>query len=240
MTVQLSFSPSGYTDLISCFLSKGYSIRHYSDARPEQPHLIVRHDVDFSLPAAVAMGKLERDLNVASTYFVLLRTEFYNPFSREGLAALEQILDCGHDIGLHFDAALYGGADIEQSIARECEHLESLIGRSIKTVSFHRPGSHNIGEADRLAGRFNAYGPRYFCAMGYCSDSRGAWNHGTPLEHAAVRERRALQLLIHPFWWGSPEMAPQDRLREFIRVRARELDRELARQCSIHQPSENE
>lgn len=233
MTAVTDFSPQGYENLISSLKSNGYEVISYPDADPNRRHLIVRHDVDFSLRAAVEMAQRERASGFSSTYFVLLRTEFYNPFSREGLQSLQEISALGHDIGLHFDAALYSG-DIEQAAARECAVLESLIGRPVTAMSFHRPAPDRVGEADRIAGRLNAYGPRFVRDMGYCSDSRGAWNHGMPLDNAAVRQGRALQLLIHPFWWQSPAMTPQERLRKFLQDRERFLDQELARHCTVH------
>lgn len=232
------FSLRGYSDLILSIKSMGYQMRGFAEAKPAERHLIVRHDVDFSLLAAAAMAEQERELGFSSTYFVLLRTEFYNVFSREGREALAQICECGHKVGLHFDAALYAcdRAAMENMIAQECSILETILGAPVTTMSFHRPAPDRIGEADRLAGRLNAYGPRFVKEMGYCSDSRGEWRHGTPLETSALHEGRALQLLIHPFWWQSPVTPPQVRLRNFLAERERFLDRELARHCTIHTP----
>ena len=52
-----------------------------------------------------------------------------------------------------------------------------------------------------LADRRNTYESKFFKEIGYCSDSRGGWHHGSPLDHAALGEGRALQLLTHAIWW---------------------------------------
>lgn len=233
----VEFSPAGYARLIRALRDRRYVVRSFSDADPSHPHLVVRHDVDFSLNAALSMAVLERELGVASVYFVLLRTEFYNVMSAESLSALEAIANCGHEIGLHFDAALYESGQLNAAVARECELLERVLERPVRSLSLHRPAKDNLGAENEIAGRLNAYGARFVSEMGYCSDSRGEWRHGHPIDHAAVRDGRALQLLIHPFWWQDPPMGPQERLLNFHAERAEFLDRELERNCVIHRPT---
>jgi hypothetical protein len=232
-----SFSPSAYADVVAALRARGYQTRHFSDAAAAQRHLVIRHDVDFSLGAAGTMAEQESALGVSSTYFVLLRTEFYNPLSSDGLALLKRIIGLGHVVGLHFDAALYPAERIEAAVGEECALLESAVGNPVTVVSFHRPASDLVGTADRIAGRINAYSRRFTQDMGYCSDSRGAWHNGTPLDHPAVRQGRALQLLLHPFWWTEPPLPPQERLRRFLAERAAFLDDELARHCVVHEPA---
>lgn len=230
------FSPEGYAALVAALRERGYAERGFLDADPATRHLILRHDVDFSLAAAVQMAEAEAARGIAAAYFVLLRTEFYNPLSGAGLAALERIAALGHAVGLHFDAALYDGdpGAFDSAAARECNLLAQMLGRPVEFISYHRPGAARRGDAERLGGRINVYGSRFVQAMGYCSDSRGAWHHGHPLEHAAIRAGRALQLLVHPFWWQAPALAPAERLNRFLAERGALLDRELARHCSVH------
>lgn len=233
--MKIEFSPEGYAAVVGALRQQGYVHRHYVDANPSSRDLIVRHDVDFSLEDASAMAELEKGLRLSSTYFVLLASEFYNPRSRRGLAALRNILSCGHDVGLHFDAEVCAGdAAMEDAIESECRALEGLLGRPVTVISFHRPAPGLVGSRERLAGRLNAYSPRFIKEMGYCSDSRGAWHHGEPLDHPAVRQGTALQLLIHPFWWQAPEQSPEERLAAFLKKRSVFLDRELAHHCTVH------
>lgn len=235
MTGGAEFSPAGYAALIGALRERGYAPCGFTDADPAQRHLILRHDVDFSLAAALAMAEREAALGIAATYFVLLRTEFYNPLSGTGLAALEHIAAL-HTVGLHFDVSLYGpdAGQLDSAAARECDLLAQVIGRPVELVSYHRPGAAHMGEAGRLGGRLNAYAPRFVREMGYCSDSRGEWHHGHPLDHPAIPAGRALQLLIHPFWWQAPAQPPAERLTRFLADRSALLDRELARHCSVH------
>ena len=229
------FSPEAYRALLSALEERGYEMRGFRDADPAARHLVLRHDVDFSLAAALDMAEREAERGIAATYFVLLRTEFYNALSGAGLKALERIAAL-HTVGLHFDAALYDGdaRALDAGAARECDLLGQMLGRPVELVSYHRPGAARVGEAERLGGRINVYGARFVRELGYCSDSRGGWHHGHPLEHAAIRAGRALHLLVHPFWWQAPALAPAERLHRFLAERAAFLDGELARHCSIH------
>jgi hypothetical protein len=231
----IPFSPEGYLSLIGALQERGYALRDFAAADPAARHLVLRHDVDFSLTAAATMAEAEAERGIASTYFVLLRTEFYNPLSGAGLAALERIA-ARHAVGLHFDAALYGGdpATFDAAAARECDLLAQVIGRPVELISYHRPGAARLADAERLGGRLNVYGARFVRDMGYCSDSRGGWHHGHPLEHAAIRAGRALHLLVHPFWWQAPALPPEERLQRFLAERGAFLDREMARHCTIH------
>lgn len=229
------FTHAGYRRLIESLLGRGYKVRGFSDAEPDAPHLILRHDIDLSIDAALPIAEIERELGVSATFFVLLRTEFYNPFSGEGLAGLRRLAALGHDIGLHFDAALYDDEPeaLDQAAAAECDALEAFLQRPVTMISFHRPARNLLGYEAPLAGRRHAYEPRYFSEMGYCSDSRGGWHHGHPLEHEAVAAGRALQLLTHPEWWSAAPEHPGDRLARFLGERAAFLERELAGHCTI-------
>ena len=235
--VESPFSLKEYERLVSELTARGYSIASFHNAEPTHSHLILRHDVDMSLEAAVAMARLEKSIGVSSTYFVLLRTEFYNIFSSQGGEALCIIQEMGHEIGLHFDAAYYEDEDTNfaKMVAQESDILEVMTANKVRSFSLHRPHPKMLTDELVVPNRINAYSKNFFQEMAYCSDSRGAWHHGHPLEHPAVKEGRALQLLTHPIWWtiesGNDVREKLDRflLRRFDFLRA-----ELASNCSAY------
>lgn len=231
------FTPAAYRTLLSGLLDRGYRARSYADADTEARDLIVRHDIDMSLEAALPIAEIENALGVKAYYFVLVRTEMYNVFSAAAFKALQRLIDYGHEIGLHLDGSLYdNSADmIQRGAAKECALLESACGTPVRTISFHRPAKQLLGYPENLAGRVHTYQPRYYSQMGYSSDSRGAWHHGHPLNHAAVRDSRALQLLTHPIWWSRHGASPADKAFAFLSERMESLDRELADNCAAHQ-----
>jgi hypothetical protein len=48
-------------------------------------------DVDMSLEAVLRMALLETELDVHSTYFIRIRTDHYNVFSKDERGAVSQI-----------------------------------------------------------------------------------------------------------------------------------------------------
>ncbi|MDP6475608.1 MAG: hypothetical protein QF449_01475 [Alphaproteobacteria bacterium] len=236
MTVE--FTLAGYRELIAAILARGYEITDFSQTRAARRHLILRHDIDQCLASAARLAAVEAEQGWRASYFVLMRSEMYNPFSPAGLGALREIAGAGHEIGLHLDASIYGAdaAALEAAVERECAMLESITGQRVSMISFHRP-SPNLRPYDRiLAGRGNTYESRFFDEIGYCSDSRGAWRHGRPRDHAAIAEGRALQLLTHAIWWVGEGDRPEDRLSAFLDRRFSLLETELAAHCAVHTP----
>jgi hypothetical protein len=230
------FTLAGYGALLDALTQRGYGARQYGEADPAQRHLVLRHDIDMSITAAVAIAEVEQARGLSATYFVLVRTEMYNPFSRASLRDLRHIVSLGHALGLHLDASIYPDRQsLEAGAAAECAGMESLVETPISVISFHRPTSELHGDPRPIAGRPHAYQPRFFREMGYCSDSRGAWMHGHPLDHPAVSEGRALQLLTHPIWWASHgRETPREKLDRFALRRFDLLRAELARNCQSY------
>ena len=235
------FSLASYGALLSALTDRGYKDQDFSNAGPTSQDIILRHDLDFDLEAALPIAKIESTLGLRATYFVLVRSEFYNPFSDTGQKVISSLIDSGHEIGLHLDAFLYGNdlASLEAAADKESGLLESFYGIDVSVLSFHRPLKRLLGYDKTIGGRLHTYQPRFFSDIGYCSDSRGEWHHGYPLDHPAVSAKTALQLLTHPIWWTMPGAAPADKLDQFFDSRARIIDRELEANCESYRPHLN-
>jgi hypothetical protein len=232
------FNLPSYRDLLKTLLARGYEVRDYADAEPKLRHLILRHDIDMSLQAALPIAEIENALGLKAHYFVLLRTEMYNLFSAEAKKILQRLVFLGHEIGLHLDASLYDNnlLALNRAAQEECSVLESAVGAIVRTISFHRPAKELLGYPEPLAGRVHAYQPRFYKQMIYCSDSQGAWRYGHPLEQVVAREGQGFQLLTHPIWWSGDESEDRiARLERFVADRHKLLDRELAANCKPYQ-----
>lgn len=231
-----AFSLKGYRAMVRWFLDQGYVAVDYAAVEPERRHLVLRHDIDFSLKSAVEIGAIEKELSVRGIYFVQVRSEFYNPFTPAARVMLRSLREQGHAIGLHFDPrSSETPSQLEMKIASDAALLVSASEGSVEHVSFHRPPREYLAGSERLGGLWNAYARRFVETTGYCSDSRGSWRHGDPTSHDSVHAGRALQLLTHPIWWTGQAEYPQARLREFIAQSLVESDRQLAANCEIHE-----
>ena len=229
------FSLAAYSELLLALRARGYQDVRFDDVDPCASHLVLRHDVDMTLDSAARMAEVEAEIGMCADYFVLLRSDLYNPLSPFGEGFIRRILGLGHRIGLHFDPSIYPELDqagLDSVCAAECALLESWFGIAVRMVSFHRPASAFLNLEREIGGRNHTYQPRYFSEIVYCSDSRGGWHHGHPFEKVQAASGRALQLLTHPVWWGREgRETPVQRLDRLAADRHDRYRRELARNC---------
>ena len=232
------FTLSAYIAMIANLLNRGFELRGYTNLNPAAPHLVLRHDVDFDLGAAVELATAEAEQGWCAYYFVLVRSEFYNVLSPAAGAAIARIRELGHDIGLHFDAAAHSvnAGQLAAEVERECTILENICGADIGSFSLHRPRADMLERGFEVLGRLNVYDSSFFRDIGYCSDSRGGWHHGPPLDHPSIAAKRALQLVTHPIWWTQPGATPGDKCAAILEARHEVLDIEMARHCRVHRP----
>ncbi len=223
-----------YQELIHSLQSNGYKCQSFETIDPQEKHFVLRHDIDQSISHAVTMANFEKGLGVNSYYFVLLRTEMYNVFSKSSISDLKKILELGHKIGLHLDCTFYKEDELETKANFECDVLSNLLGIQINAISFHRPHKSLLGKPEKVAGRFHTYMPQFFNDIGYCSDSAGAWND-FPLEHKKFQQGHALQILTHPIWWQKEDdISVQEKLNALISQRSEILKIELAQNVKTY------
>lgn len=211
---------SGYELIVQTMIHQGYECVNMDFFNPELSHLLLRHDVDMNLSAAVKMAQIESKNNWQSIYFVMLSTEFYNLFSRAGRESLFEIIEQGHDIGLHYDLSVYSShTNIEKEISDECKILESLINRQINYVAPHRPSSYCkeiLNNKNTIASRAHPYQPKYFSNNRYIAESSGYWSHGHPLDNENYKSKKGIQLLTHPHLWINNQIERDSKLKTSI------------------------
>ena len=102
------FTYSHYREILNNALEANYqfSCFHNTTIRPAGRTLYLRHDIDVLLSKAIEMAKIEAEMGIRATYFVLLNTPLYNPFEERDLALLQKIASLGHWLGLHVDLAM--------------------------------------------------------------------------------------------------------------------------------------
>ncbi len=160
--------------------------------------VLMRHDVEFSLDAALTMARADHNAGVRSTFFVQIGSD-YNLFEADGAAAVEEILGLGHDLGFHYDLGLLeraGGDPVE--LAQRAIHLmEGFFGVRIRAASPHMP--MRSGRTLRLPGIVDAYDPLYFERIKYLSDSTQVWREGVVT--SLLDRHDQIQLLTHEYHW---------------------------------------
>ena len=216
----MRFTYDGYRALIAALREQGYSFCSYHNWAQTPRCVILRHDIDNDLQKAVNLARIEQEAGVQSTWFVLLRTDFYNPASRDSLDKLHAIQAMGHEIGLHFDEKAYPDGTPEETVERilhERDILSSILETPVTTVSMHRPSRATLEADFQIPGMVNSYGKTFFQDFKYLSDSRCRWREPVlDIVRAGAYDR--LHILTHAFWYGEREESIADTVGAFIRA----------------------
>jgi len=200
---EIEFSIDGYSSLILKILDAGYTVVDFDSKIDKESRILLRHDIDFSLETALDVARVENNIGVSSSFYILVSSEFYNIFTSRSKKILLEIMDLGHKIGLHFDSSRYDNSfeQIDDLVDYECSIVENVISKPITSISFHRPDICYHGLDRKIAGRTHTYHPSFFKDITYISDSGGTFKYGSPLDHHAFHDRKSIQLLTHPIWW---------------------------------------
>ena len=201
-----SFSFAEYKHILNSGKDRWTS---FEDVNPNN-FLIMRHDVEFSIKRALAVGKIECELGISSTFNFQVYCDLYNIFSPDAKSVLQELRLMGHTVGLHLYVSHVGTGskeDFLEELSVQRKLLESAAGNAVRTFSFHRPTKWMLSQfrEDHYGGMINQYGESFFefsenpTRIKYISDSRHVWNYGHPIECMnAVR----LQILTHPDEWS--------------------------------------
>jgi hypothetical protein len=201
-----AFDLAHYGELLAAANRGGYRFASF-DREPQPGDLLLRHDVDLSLDAALALAGLEADAGAQATYFLMTRSVFYNLASSEGEQALERLRALGHRVGLH---AVH-------------PHLE-LDERFDPVVAWHNPDREFMREP--VEGAVNAMQAPFFDPEHYRSDSNQHWRSGCPHEELAAGRFEWLQLLTHPEIWVYPGATMRETMASMLDAeRERALER---------------
>ena len=233
------FTEAAYVELVDRVADRYRFIDFNTALTAEEPSVLWRHDIDFSVHRAHRLASLEAERGLKATYFVLLGCRFYNVFEARSLQLLREIVLEGHHIGLHFDPSILAEearnqGTVEERIAWEAEVLEQLIGEPVLAVSIHNPDpALSWLKLEFLGGLVNAYGAGLHERYIYVSDSNGIWRHRRLMDVVVQDAPRYLHALTHPAWWVPDPTPARARIRRAVEGRARSVmqdyDRELAR-----------
>jgi hypothetical protein len=180
--VSCAFDLVHYAEILDAAKAGGYRFAFF-DRPPEAGTVLLRHDIDLSLDAALRVAEIEADAGAVATYLLMTRSEFYNLDSHAGTAAIERLHALGHRVGLH---AVWPQADHDD--------------RFDPVLAWHNPDPEYMRAP--VDGFVNAMETPW--ADVYRSDSNQRWRQGCPHEELAAGAFERLQLLIHPEIWAYP------------------------------------
>lgn len=220
----IDFTVKSYRELLA-IAKQEYAFVCYNAIPWAQRFVLWRHDCDYSLNRAHALARVEAAEGVRATYFLNPHCEFYNLFEKGQHRLVREIIEMGHEIGLHFDAAFHDITDeekLEQQVVAEAKLLETLYGVKPSAFSFHNPvAAHMSCEADTYGGLVNCYSRRFKAEVPYCSDSNGYWRFRRLWDVLINANDTCLQVLTHPGWWQETALPPRQRIFRSVYGRAK-------------------
>jgi hypothetical protein len=194
--VTCAFDLGHYRELLDAAKAGGYRFAGF-DRAPEPGDLILRHDVDLSLDAAVHMAEVEAEAGAWSTWFLMTRSVFYNLASHEGERAVARLRELGGRIAHH---AVWPDVDLDR--------------RFEPVVAWHNPDPEYMTAP--IDGAVNVMTAPWFDPDHYRSDSNAHWRHGCPHDELAAGAFEWLQLLTHPEIWAYDGATMGDTMRSFL------------------------
>jgi hypothetical protein len=192
----MRFSLDSYRALIRTAQDAGYSPAGFHEKARDTRTLLLRHDIDYSLAMAVALGRVNAELGVAGTFFVLLRGHSYNALSKSSLEHLEELVLLGQHLGLHVPAAN------EDTLATDFRFLLSQVALE-PVFAWHNPTAsvlEKYREHETVEGLTNVYSKRFLDDALYSSDSNFGRSYDE-LTAALNGKRSTVHLLVHPINW---------------------------------------
>ena len=190
------FSLVHYRELLEAARAGGYRFVGF-DRPPAAGDLLLRHDVDLSLDAALRMAEVEAEVAVSSTWFLMTRSVFYNLGSPEGEGAIARLRQLGGRVAHH---AVWPNIDLD--------------ARFEPTVAWHNPDPEFMSAP--VEGAVNVMAEPWFDPDHYRSDSNQRWRHGCPHEELAEARLEWLQLLVHPAIWVYEGATMRETMESFL------------------------
>lgn len=203
------YSLASYRGLLELALAEGWNFRGFTDEFDGVERvLLLRHDVDFSVDLALEMAKVNAEVGVSGTFFLLLRANLYNLMAPRNIDRVKAMVALGQRVGLHFAAfepVPERESEVFVAVEREMDQLRNEIPQLQPVVAWHSPTTpwlSRYAEA-KLPGLVNVYNAAFIKDMCYRSDSN--LRNSVEQFEAVLRDPavRRLHLLFHPLNWAA-------------------------------------
>ena len=238
-----NFTLKHYEEICNIIAKSQYKVCFFNDCFLNFNNILVlRHDVDQSLEQSLKIAIIENRYDIKSTFFLWLKSPFYNIFEKKYTDIIYNIIKLGHQIGLHFDESAYkieSEIDLNKFIEKETSLIRNYFNINIHAVSMHRPSRWILNNNIKFNNYINAYGKEFFEEFKYFSDSRRQWKEGCICKKIKTNKYNKLHILIHPFWWIDKDISFNERMFDYIRDKANKLETDLENNISVYKKNRN-
>ncbi len=170
-----------------------------------RPKYIIRHDIHESLIKGLKLAKIENEYSIRASYMIDVLSPDFNLKEKENLSIIKEIINLGHEAGVYVYHSFQYTTDPKESdlktdgIISQCRYLESVIKRNVHSVSFPLQYS-NIPEDSFFIGQKVSASSKILMEEAL-SDINDLENHQMFLSKIKNRDKKILQILIHPELW---------------------------------------
>jgi hypothetical protein len=198
-----NFTFKYYKEMLQNAIINGYEITPMKNHNLNyDKHLLIRHDVDFTLENAIKFSDIEDSLGVKSTYFIRLNSKNYNPFSIDNSKIINKLIKNNHEIGLHIEPDFYNYMNLDyiKYINHIIEFFSITFNTKIYGISTHEPARCGYIIDKKNIKLLNIDYEAYLLdSFKYISDSGARWREGDLNEW--VNRSKKIIMNTHPIWW---------------------------------------
>jgi len=201
------YSKENYRYLLDQALNEGYEFMSFLKDRHAYDRCIyLRHDVDVSIEMAVELAQINASLGIRGTFFLLLRSLYYNLLSHRTLRRVREIHNLGQHLGFHYY--------LPPTIPTSEDEFAALVLGDFNIVKSHVPeiepvfAWHNTrqdllmrGLNFKVPGLVNVHNSYFIKEIPYYSDSNMRHSVDKFGEVIRQKDQKVLHLLFHPLNW---------------------------------------
>lgn len=198
--MKLKFTYKNYDKILKKIKLKKKVIlfSEYQNRKKNKNFLILRHDIEYFLDAALDLANIEKKNNLRSTFF-FQTTSKYNIFEESQYYITKKIKQLGHEFGIHYDADFLNKNKInsKEAIILMKKKIETFFKIRIKAISCHRPKKFYFDP--KIKGVMNAYNKNFLENVKYISDSQQVFRNDLD---EVLENFDKIHFLVHDYTWS--------------------------------------
>ncbi|MFW9767197.1 MAG: hypothetical protein ACFFF9_13600 [Candidatus Thorarchaeota archaeon] len=207
------YSIDKFRDLMITISKERYSVITFDEyesglINQEKVNVILRHDVDISLPRTIKMAEVQAELGIPATYFFRLHAEKY--CFEEAVPVIKKLVDDGFKIGLHYETLSVAKGDKKKAIellGKDIEKLREIAPMGVVAAHGQKEYKNreiweNVDkEALQISSAYDVQSDMYLSDAGgkRLKDKKVLYRFNRLYE---AKVGQIVQVLIHPDWWN--------------------------------------
>ena len=170
-----------------------------------RPKYIIRHDIHESLVKGLELAKIENEYSIRASYMIDVLSPNFSLKEKENSSIINEIINLGHEAGLYVYNSISDITDPKELDVRtvdfisQCRYLESFIRKNVYSISFPLKYS-SIPEDSFFIGQKVSASSAIMMEEAL-SDINDLEEHQVFLSKIKNRDKKILQILIHPELW---------------------------------------